>query len=85
MKLKPLLLVCLAALMLPAITGCNLFRKSKHKDPAIAADVEADFQQRWVDHRVAELVAQNVDAATARKQAETEFREKYVYLKNGQK
>lgn len=87
MKLKQLLvLLCLAALATPAITGCHLFRKSKKpKDPAIAADVETDFRQRWVDHRTAELVAQKVDPTAARQQAETEFHERFTYLKEGRK
>lgn len=87
MKLKQLVfLVCVSALTVPAVTGCHLFRKSKKpKDPAIAADVEADFRQRWVDHRTAELVAQKVDPTVARQQAETEFHERFTYLKEGKK
>jgi len=76
------LLTCLAALVLFS-SGCNLFRKSKKpKDnPAIATEVEADFRQRWVDHRVAQLMEQGADALTARSQADTEFRQQYPYVK----
>ena len=84
--MKLLLLLCLAALAVPAISGCNMFRKSKQpKDPAIAASVEADFRQRWIDHRSAELIAQKIDPTAARQQAESEFRERFTYLKDKQK
>lgn len=83
MNLKPTLLVCLATVALTSLTGCNLFRKNKKpkESPAIAGHVEAEFRQRWIDRRTPELVAQGVDASAARQQAETEFREKYPYLK----
>ena len=87
MKLKFPLLLCLATLVVSSSGGCNVFKKSKKpkENPAIAADVEAGFRQRWVDHRVAELVTKGTDAATARSQAETEFREKYPYVKEPKK
>jgi hypothetical protein len=82
MKLKSSILFLLALLML-AFSGCNLLRKNKKpKDnPAIASDVEATFRQRWVDRRVPELTATGIDPAAARSQAETEFRERYPYVK----
>jgi len=87
MKLKPSIVLALAALVLCSAGGCNLFRKSKKpKDnPAIAADVEAQFRQRWIDKRVAELTGQGKDATAARRQAEDEFREHYSYLKDEKK
>ena len=83
MKLKSLLLFCLAAVVAAAGSGCNLLRKSKKpkENPAIASEVEGEFRQRWVDHRAAELVAKGTDALTARSQADTEFRERYPYVK----
>jgi hypothetical protein len=86
MKFKPSLLVCLAGLLCFG-SGCTLFKKSKKpkENPAIASQVEADFRQRWVDHRVAELVAKGTDATTAAKQADVEFREKYPYVLNPKK
>lgn len=87
MKLKSLLVFLLAGAALTAAGGCNLLRKSnKPKDnPAIAADVEAGFRQRWIEHRTAELTAKGTDAAAARQQAENEFREQYSYLGKEQK
>lgn len=81
MKLKLSLLVCLTGILCFG-SGCTLFRKSKKpkENPNIASQVESDFRQRWVDHRVAELTAKGIDATTAARQADTEFREKYPYV-----
>jgi hypothetical protein len=83
MKLKPSLLLVLAVTTLSFSTGCNFFKKNKKpkENPAIASEVEAGFRQRWVDRRVAELVGTGSDALTARSKAETEFRERYPYIK----
>jgi hypothetical protein len=64
-----------------------LIKRSKEpkENPAIAASVEAEFKQRWVTHRISELTATGVDAATAQQQAENEFRDRYVYLKEPKK
>lgn len=82
MKLKSTILLCTAALVVTAASGCNLFRKSKKpkENPAIASQLEADFQQRWVEHRTSELVAGGTDAAAARPQAEREFAERFPHL-----
>ena len=87
MKLKSLLVLCAAAIATFSVTGCNLFRKNKKpkENPAIASEVEADFRQRWVDHRVAELVAKGTEATAARAEAEADFRAKYPYLKERKK
>lgn len=84
MKLKPSFLVYLALLVACTSTGCNIFRKNKKpkENPAIASEVEAEFRQRWVTHRVAELVGTGNDATAARSQAEAEFRERYPYVKD---
>jgi hypothetical protein len=85
MKLKPTLLVCLSAAMVASVTGCHFFKKSKKpkENPAIAADTEANFRERWLERRVPELTAQGTDAATAQQQAEREFQEKFPYIKAG--
>lgn len=82
MKFKPTFLLCLAVLVLSAASGCNLFRKSKKPkaNPAIAAELEATFQQRWVEQRIVQLAASGVESAAARQQAEAEFREKFPHL-----
>lgn len=87
MKPKPTILLCLAALVFSGASGCNLFRKSKKpkENPAIASQLEADFRQRWLDRRIAELTAGGAEPALARQQAETEFRERYPFLLDHQK
>lgn len=82
MKLKSSLLFSLALLISLSATGCNLFRKTKKpKDnPAIAAEVEADFRQRWIDRRTTELTSQGTEATAAADQASREFHEKYPYV-----
>jgi hypothetical protein len=81
--MKHLFLACIAAFVLLSSPGCHWFRKSKKpkESPAIASDVEANFRQRWVDHRVAELTAAGTDATAAQQQAEREFREHYPYVR----
>ncbi len=87
MKLKSLFLATVLPVVLLAGSGCHLFGKSKKpKDnPAIAAGVEADFRQRWIDRRTTELVGKGTESTAARTQAEQEFREAYPYLKEGKK
>lgn len=83
MKLKSPLPIFVLTLLVVFSTGCNLFRKNKKpkENPNIAAQVEADFRERWVDRRVEELGATGVDAATARTQALNEFQERYPYVR----
>lgn len=87
MKLKQLLLLSLAALVFSFASGCHFFRKSGKPKPSpeIAAGVEADFRKRWLERREAELVAKGATAEAAHEQAQTEFREKYAYLKEEKK
>lgn len=82
MKLKPILLACLAVLVLPVTSGCNLFRKSKKpkENPAMAAELAASFQERWMEHRTAELTAAGREPAEARRLAESEFQERFPHL-----
>lgn len=78
---KRLLPVLLASTVLLS-TGCGLFsRKSGQpkESSAIAADVEETFRRRWVDKRVADLIAQGTEANAARVQAENEFRARYGF------
>lgn len=83
MKLKSSLLIFVLTLLVVFSTGCNLFRRNKKpkENPNIAAQVEADFRERWADRRVEELGATGVDAATARAQALNEFQERYPYIR----
>ena len=83
MKLKSSLPIFLLTLLVVFSTGCNLFRKNKKpkENPNIAAQVEADFRERWVDRRVEELGATGGDAATAHAQALNEFQERYPYIR----
>jgi hypothetical protein len=80
MKLKFTLLLAIA--LATATTGCQLFSRSKKPkaNPAIAADVEANFERRWIERRTTELTGAGTDAAAAKTQAESEFREKFPYL-----
>jgi 1,2-phenylacetyl-CoA epoxidase catalytic subunit len=77
---KRLFLSFLAATVVLS-SGCHFFRKSKKpkESSAIAADTEAEFRQRWIAKRVAELNAQGVAAPAAQEQANKEYRDKYVF------
>ena len=79
--MKRLLLLSLALLAAARASGCHFWKKNpKPKDnPAIAADVEEGFKQRFIERRAAELVAKGVNPGAARQQAEAEFRERYGF------
>ena len=83
MKPKSSLSIFLLTLLVVFSTGCNLFRKNKKpkENPNIAAQVEADFRERWVDRRVEEVGATGVDAATARAQSLNELLVGYAYIR----
>jgi hypothetical protein len=87
MKLKPTLLLFLAMCVLGSASGCTFWKKSKKpkQNPALASEVEGDFRQRWMEHRMGEITAAGTDATTARTQAEAEFREKYPYIRDAKK
>lgn len=87
MKLKRTLLSVLAMVVLTSANGCSLFKKSKKpkENPAIAAETEGDFRQRWIEHRTAELIAQGTAADAARQSAATEFRDAFPYIRDGKK
>lgn len=87
MKLKPTLLLFLVVSFAVAGSGCSFLKKSKKpkQSTELASEVEGDFRQRWVEKRVAELTAAGTDATAANTQAESEFREKYPYIRSGKK
>jgi hypothetical protein len=73
--------VALSVLCLSA--GCLFpknFSKSK-KDPHVSADMEKEFQQRWMEKRVGDLTAQGMSPDAARAQAASEYASKYSYTR----
>jgi len=79
-------LLCLAGLLLLS-TGCLFSKKTEKRkeSSAIAGEVEANFKQRWIDKRVAELVAQGEAPDFARGRAAREFGEKFEFNTKGKK
>jgi hypothetical protein len=80
-------LICISLLSLTMVTGCFFAKKdAKPKEnPAIAAETDADFRQRWVDKRTTELVAEGLTPIAARAQAVDEFKVRYSYTAAAQK
>jgi hypothetical protein len=77
-------LVPIALTVLVATTGCHMF--SSKKNPAapkesktVAADVEKEFMQRWIEKRTTDLVAQGKSQQDAHSQAVAEFKVNYSY------
>lgn len=73
-----------AVLALSALTGCSLFRrksvvKQPKPSPYISNEVELQFEQRWKEKRVADLVGQGMDAQKAQAQADAEFAQQYSF------
>jgi len=73
--------------VLTATAGCSHFKKSQKpkENPAIAADTDENFRQRFVDKRTAELEAQGVATNVARAQATEEFKARYSYTSAAKK
>lgn len=74
-----ILIVSLALVLGFGTTAC---RSSKKKDKFAnkpAAEMEANFKQRWVDKRTTDLVTKGVPAADARTQASEEFDKQFPY------
>ena len=71
-------LVLLAALSAGCLSAKKSAAPKDNKSPA--AETEQLLQQRWIDKRSAELVAQGQTADAARTQALAEFRERYGYI-----
>ena len=80
------LLTCLSVTAL-FTTGCLFSKKSsKPKDDGkISGSVEESLRTRWMDKRIAELVAKGATPEAARTQADTEFRERYEFTGAAQK
>lgn len=81
--MKRLVTLALAAVVL-SNAGCHLFSKKKKdpvpkENPNVALDVENDFMHRWIDKRVADLVASGSTATAAKEQAQAEFKQKFSY------
>ncbi len=87
MKLQRTFLPVLAIIVLTSANGCSVFKKSKQPkpNPAIAAETEGDFRQRWVEKRTAELITQGTPADAAREAAAKEFSEVYPYIRTNRK
>jgi len=85
--MKRLVPTALAAVLITT-AGCHMFSKKTvsppKEGPDISNQVEKDFEQRWLEHRTAELVAQGATPAAARQQAINEFRDKFSYTKAAQ-
>jgi hypothetical protein len=86
--MKRLAPIALLALLLTG-SGCHMFSKKEpaapKERPDIANQVEADFMQRWIEKRTAELVAAGSTPAAAHDRAVTEFRLQYSYTGAAQK
>jgi hypothetical protein len=68
--------------------GCLHSKKAKAKakpTSAIAAEMEQNLRQRFIDRRVSELVAQGVAAEAAQARAAEEFKARYGYTSAAQK
>lgn len=68
-------------------SGCLFSKKTKKpkENPAIAADTDENFRQRFLDKRVAELTAAGQSADAARAQAAEEFKARYGYTSAAKK
>ncbi|MBC7368783.1 MAG: hypothetical protein H7343_18565 [Undibacterium sp.] len=78
-KSLPLLLLFLSGLSLTA--GCFHFGKNAKpkENPAIAAELEESFRQRWIEKRAIELGTKGMAPDLARAQAIEEFKTKYNF------
>jgi len=76
------LILSFAALIAVGGVGCRSKTSKAAKDLNVpATEMEANFRQRWVDKRSAELVASGVVAEAARQQADKEFFETFTYVR----
>jgi lipoprotein NlpI len=68
-------------------TGCSHFKKNPKpkENPAIAADTDANFRQRFLIQRAGELVAQGLSEEAARVRAAEEFNARYGYTSSAKK
>lgn len=79
MKRLTFSLPILASLLLTA--GCFHFGKNDKpkENPAIAAELEESFRQRWIEKRALELGAKGMASDVARAQAIEEFKARYNF------
>jgi hypothetical protein len=80
--MKRLLPCFAAALVLPLSSGCLFHRKASKEpkaSPYVSSEFERQFEQRWVEKRTADLVAQGQSDQAARAQAAAEYQQKYSY------
>ena len=84
--IQRLFLTCLSLTAL-LTSGCLFSKKSSKPkdDTAISSSVEESFRVRWIDKRVAELVAKGSTPEAARTQAASEFSERYAFTGGAQK
>jgi hypothetical protein len=76
------LLPSLLALSALAFCGGCLFPKNfskQKKEKHVSADMEKEFQQRWMEKRVGDLTAQGLAPGAAQAQAAAEYQAKYSY------
>lgn len=68
-------------------SGCLFSKKTKkpRENPAIAADTDESFRQRFLDKRVGELTAAGQTPESARAQAAAEFKTRYEYTSAAKK
>jgi hypothetical protein len=67
-----------------ALCGGCLFPKNfskQKKDTHVSADMEKEFQARWMEKRVGDLTAQGMSPAAAQAQAQAEYDAKYSYTR----
>ena len=83
---KPLLHAALVAMLLLS-TGCLFSKKSDRpkESSAISSEVEETFRKRWIEKRIADLVAAGTPTDAARPLAEQEFRDRYGFNQSGKK
>ena len=78
------LLPCVLLGVLALTAGCHLLHRKKKAAPELppAAGIEAEYRDRWVDHRIHDLMSANpnLTEADARKTAETEFAKQFPYV-----
>lgn len=81
---KRILIIGLAATVAFSFGACRSSKKPKETN-AIASEMEANFKQRWIDKRVAELTQSGKAPEVAKAQAEKEFAERFDFSRPGQK
>jgi hypothetical protein len=71
-----------------AVCGGCLFPKNfskAKKDKHVSAEMETEFQQRWLEKRVGDLTSQGMAPDAAHAQALAEYKAKYSYTRPADK